>query len=220
MIIKKIVNIVKKKIENIIISRQGGQATSAYLRKATERRNSVKVGYYSYGGCFKNDFCIGGSVVIGRYCSFGNNVHYYGANHPVDFFSTSPYFYRQEWADRVSHVKVQDVQRYRLYVGNDCWIGSNVTITCGCTKIGNGAVIGAGSVVTKDVEPYSIVAGNPAKHIKIRFPYELQQKLEESKWFEKDPDVILKCYYQHHSDILSFANAVIKNNEVDNINNK
>ena len=69
-------------------------------------------------------------------------------------------------------------------IGNDVWVGHNVVILPGCKKVGNGAVIGAGSIVTHDVPPYSIVAGNPAKVINMRFNDETIERLESSKWWE------------------------------------
>ena len=88
-------------LESGIISREGGGATSTYLRKITLKRNNVEVGLYSYSGVFEKGFNLGGRVVVGRYSSIGSNVRYFGANHPITCFSTSPYFYRQEWADKV-----------------------------------------------------------------------------------------------------------------------
>lgn len=101
-----------------------------------------------------------------------------------------------------------DVQRKSLEIGHDCWIGSNVVITCGCQYIGNGAVIGAGSIVTHDVEPYSIVAGNPAKVIRMRFTDDEIKALEESKWFEFSPDILLR-FYGLKDNPISFANAIM-----------
>ena len=69
-------------------------------------------------------------------------------------------------------------------IGNDVWVGHNVVILPGCKKVGNGAVIGAGSIVTHDVPPYSIVAGNPAKVINMRFNDETIERLESSMWWE------------------------------------
>ena len=203
-----VIKFLKKKIRSLVITLQGGESTSILIREITEKENDVRVGLYSYGSCFRKEFCLGGSVIIGRYSSFGSQVHYFGANHPIDYFSTSPYFYRQKWADKWGGVKVKDVARYKLEIGNDCWIGSSVVITAGCHSIGNGAVIGAGSIVTHDVEPYSIVAGNPARMIRKRFTEDEIKALEESKWFEFSPDVLLK-FYSLKDNPISFANAII-----------
>lgn len=83
-----------------------------------------------------------------------------------------------------------------------------MVITAGCHSIGNGAVIGAGSIVTHDVEPYSIVAGNPARMIRKRFTEDEIKALEESKWFEFSPDVLLK-FYSLKDNPISFANAIM-----------
>jgi acetyltransferase-like isoleucine patch superfamily enzyme len=72
-----------------------------------------------------------------------------------------------------------------LSIGNDVWIGQNAIILPSVARIGDGAVIGAGAVVTKDVEPYSIVVGNPARLLRYRFSQETIVKLQESRWWEK-----------------------------------
>src|SRR5690606_9224 len=70
-----------------------------------------------------------------------------------------------------------------LTIGNDVWIGSRTTILPGCRRIGDGAIIGAGSVVTRDVADFSIVAGNPAREIRKRFPPEIAERIRESGWW-------------------------------------
>lgn len=174
---------------NNVIKREGGEKTSITIREISKKRNTL-VGMHSYGGCFEESFNLGGSVEIGRYCSFASNVHYFGANHPLDSVSMSPYFYKKKWANR----EVTDVKRHHLYIGNDCWIGYGVIITCGCHCIGNGAVVAAGAVVTKDVPPYAIVGGNPARVIKYRFGKEIIDVLESSRWWEKEPSELLTYY--------------------------
>ena len=76
-------------------------------------------------------------------------------------------------------------------IEDDVWIGLNAIITCGCKRIGRGAIIGAGSIVTKDVEPYTIVGGSPAKVIRKRFDEERIKKLEVSRWWEKTPEQLI-----------------------------
>ena len=99
---------------------------------------------------------------IGSFTSISNDVHIGGGSHPTNWVGMSPVFY-----DNVDSIKKkfarhqrQPIQQSRI--GNDVWIGQSVLIKQGIT-IGDGAVIGMGSVVTKDVEPYAIVAGNPAE---------------------------------------------------------
>lgn len=192
------------RIKRYIVKREGGEQNSATLRKYVYLKNHVKVGRYSYGSVFSDDFNVGGNeVLIGRYCSFASNVTYYGANHPIHQFSTSPYFYNKAFG-----LDVTDVERFSLSIGNDVWIGANVIITCGCHKIGNGAIIAAGAVLTKDVPAYSIVGGVPAKIIRNRFDDETIKLLEESKWFELSPNELME-FYEYRDKPALFAKAVL-----------
>ena len=112
-----------------------------------------------------------------------------------------------------SGLNVNDVERKQLSVGNNVWIGHGVTIVSSCKKIGNGAVIGAGSVVTRDIPPYSIVAGVPAKVIKYRFDEETIDALENSCWWKLQPEELME-FYPLIDTPLKWANAIInrKNN--------
>ncbi|MFA6012030.1 MAG: CatB-related O-acetyltransferase [Desulfobacteraceae bacterium] len=76
------------------------------------------------------------------------------------------------------------IQRHELVIGHDVWLGANTIICPGCHRIGNGAVAGAGSVITKDVPDYAIVGGNPAKIIKMRFHDSVITKLLETSWWQ------------------------------------
>lgn len=80
----------------------------------------------------------------------------------------------------------------KINIGNDVWIGQNVVVLPTCIFIGNGAVIGAGSIVTKDVPAYSIVVGNPAKVIRMRFKEEIIEKLEVTQWWLWDKETLIK----------------------------
>ncbi len=188
-------NSLKNKIFNLKVSHEGGEMLSSSLRKKFKNKYNVSVDLYSYGGCFDPLFNISGYVKIGRYCSIAKKVRYFGANHPLDYLSTSPYFYNCKFG-----FNVKDVKRETLVIGNDVWIGYGVIITASCKEIGNGAVIAAGSVVTKSVPPYSIVAGNPAKIIRYRFAPDTIMKLEKSNWFMHTPHEIYENY-EHISDI-------------------
>ncbi len=172
------------------IKSEGGEKTSSTLRKIFREKYSVEVGLYSYGSCFEPKFNIGGKVKIGRYCSFGMDVHYFGANHPIDHAVMSAYFYNNAF----SGLDVNDVKRHELHIGHDVWIGHGSSIVSFCHFIGNGAAIGAGSVVTKDIPPYAIVAGVPAKIIRYRFDEETISKLEESRWWNNTPEELMKYY--------------------------
>ena len=196
--------VIGKYIQRRIIAKEGGDKTSPTLRSYTKARYNVDVDLYSYGGCFAPDFNTGGSVKVGRYCSFAQNVHFFGAAHPIDRASSSPYFYNKKW----SGMDVEDVPRSTLTVGHDVWIGFGSIITPGCKHIGNGAVIGAGAVVTKDVPPYTIVAGTPARFLKYRFPENVVELLEKSRWWELTPEALME-FYPLMKDPEAFAKAVI-----------
>jgi chloramphenicol O-acetyltransferase type B len=125
---------------------------------------------------------------IGKFCSIANNCIMGGAEHPLSYVSTSPVFYggyRKPLGTKT--VKCGDLTwesyRRRISIGNDVWIGNNVIIKAGVT-VGTGAVIGAGAVVVKDVPPYEIWGGNPAKLIRPRFSDELRQRLIGSSWWD------------------------------------
>lgn len=195
--------VIGRKIKMIITNITGGMTESKFIRKYEKEVNNVSVGLYSYGGCFLKGFNMGGKVIIGRYCSIGPNVKYLAGNHPLHYVSTSPYFYDK----KISKKNVEDITRGELYIGNDCWIGYGAMITNKCKKIGNGAVVAAGAIVTKDVPPYSIVAGVPAKIIKYRFDEKVQMILEKSKWWEYTPEQCLK-YYKYINNPEKFCRSL------------
>ncbi|WP_289460628.1 CatB-related O-acetyltransferase [Lactobacillus intestinalis] len=199
------------KIRKFFIKYEGGEKTSQTLREYTYKKFDVSVDLYTYGSCFSPTFNNGGSVEIKRYCSFGSDVHYFGANHPMDHAVMSAYFYNKNWGG----LAVKDVERKKLYIGNDVWIGHGVTIVSSCERIGNGAVIGAGSVVTRNVPPYSVVVGVPAKVIKYRFDEEIIDALENSKWWELSPNELFK-FYSLIEQPLQWAKAITKSREIQN----
>lgn len=190
------------KLKNFIANKTGKMQESIFLREYTKYKYNVDIGLYSYGGCFSPEFNLGGKVSVGRYCSFASNIHYFGANHPIEYVSMSPYFYNKSFSKEVN-----DVKRSYLEVGHDCWIGYGVIITSNCNHIGNGAVVAAGSIVTKDVPAYAIVAGSPAKIIKYRFDKETIDVIEESRWWERKPKECLK-YYKFIDKPLEFSRRI------------
>ena len=118
-------------------------------------------------------------IQIGRYCSFAGEVAILGGGeHRVDWVTTYPL--RVLFDDPLANKDGHPASKGPTIIGNDVWVGYRVTILSG-VKIGDGAVIAAGAVVTKDVPPYAIVGGNPAKLIKYRFSPEISEALEISQ---------------------------------------
>ncbi len=121
---------------------------------------------------------------IGKFCSVGSNVLTGLAAHPINFVSTYPGFYVNNPAVSYYFGTTHPfIEQKHTIIESDVWVGSNVTILGGVT-VGLGAIIAAGAVVTKNVEPYSIVGGVPAKHINFRFDQETISKLISSKWWD------------------------------------
>lgn len=122
---------------------------------------------------------------IGSFCSIANNVIIGGGMHPVDWVSTSPVFYKGRDSVKAKFSEHDRPAPKTTNIGHDVWIGQYAMIKQGVT-IGTGAVVGMGSVVTKDVDPYSIVAGNPAREIKKRFSENIADRLLRSEWWTMD----------------------------------
>lgn len=123
---------------------------------------------------------------IGRYCSISWDTTIGAVAHPLDRVSTCALTYKSEYGV-VKQDK--DYPQKKTIIGNDVWIGCNVVVLSG-VHVGDGAVIGSGAVVTKDVLPYSIVAGVPAKEIRKRIDQNLIPKMQELKWWNWDTEDI------------------------------
>lgn len=131
---------------------------------------------------------------IGNFCSISSNVEIISGRHPLDYISSHPSFYSNMKQSGFTFVNENFYEEYRFIdkqnkkfvtIGNDVLIGYGVKILDGI-KISDGAIIGAGSLVTKDVDPYSVVAGNPAREIKKRFQQDQINFLLNFKWWNKD----------------------------------
>ena len=155
------------------------------LSKNVSLGKDVSVNDFTY----INNYTLVSSAKIGKYCSIGPFCNIGPDSHPINWISSSPIFYKNFTDNGVSGY---EEPKDKPIIGNDVWIGSHVVVLRG-VKIGNGAVLAAGSVVTKDVLPYSIVGGVPAKHLKYRFKEkELEAIVEKNIWNENFPDKIMK----------------------------
>jgi acetyltransferase-like isoleucine patch superfamily enzyme len=154
----------------------------------------VWMGNFSYVACDSSLF----NVDVGNYCSIGPHVQIGLARHPSStFVSTYPAFYSNNNDGcplSFREDKIFDDSAPKTSIGNDVWIGSNVIIPGGI-RIGTGAIVAAGSVVVKDVPPYAVVGGNPAKVIRLRFSDEQIEMLLASEWWNWPIEKL-----RHHAD--------------------
>ncbi|ODR88353.1 CatB-related O-acetyltransferase [Sinorhizobium alkalisoli] len=132
------------------------------------------------------------NVEIGRYCSIANGVYIGSAEHPIDRLTSSTFGFNRDFSrwrtylekergpQRMQVARFDD--RKKTVIGHDVWLGQNAFIKAGVT-IGNGAIVAAGAVVVKDVEPYTIVGGTPARFIRNRFPQEIIDQLQALQWW-------------------------------------
>jgi virginiamycin A acetyltransferase len=156
-----------------------------------ERYFGFSVGKYSYG---TTQFCRSYINIesIGAFCSFAPGISITGINHPMTEISTHPFLYRRDlgyFIDRDRADLLDPAKNGKVVFGNDVWIGQDVIILPS-VAIGNGAIVGAGSVVTKDVPDYAVVAGNPARVIRYRFNDEEIAKLNQMRWWDWEDEQI------------------------------
>ncbi|PMO38735.1 hypothetical protein BCT09_09235 [Vibrio splendidus] len=159
-----------------------------------------KVSSYSYVAPYSImiDCSVGKYTSIGPGCRIGLGIH------PVNELSTSPYLYNDNIFKKKNNSDFQNV-----IIGNDVWIGANVLIMGGVT-IGHGAVIGAGAVVTKNLPPYSISIGVPAKTVKYRFDDSTINDLLRKPWWDLEHDIIIR-----HKQDFRCVEKYLKYGEVD-----
>jgi len=140
-----------------------------------------KIGAHTYGRPKVISWEEGTSLKIGKYCSIGPEVTIFlGSEHRTDWVSTYPFpFFWEEARSIPGHPSTKG----DVIIGNDVWIGFGVSLLSGVT-VGDGAAVGACSVVTRDVPPYAIAAGNPVQVIRYRFDEETIRKLLQIKWWD------------------------------------
>lgn len=167
--------------------------------KPTIKNPNITVGDFTYFG--EEDFeshvthhydFNGDKLIIGKFCQIAAGVNFVmnGANHQMNAASTYPFYIFEGWDQKVPPLSELPLKGDTV-IGNDVWIGQNATILPG-VHIGDGAIIGMDSVVAKDIAPYSVAVGNPAKEIRKRFDDELIQLMLKLKWWDMEIDEINK----------------------------
>ncbi len=157
------------------------EMSTVIVRRFYRECFDIDIGLYSYGIMKMKNLPRG--LVVGRYVSVADGVQIFRRNHPMNTFTQHPFFYNSKLGYVENDTIMKDSEN-PLIIGHDVWIGANVIILPSCSSIGDGAVIGAGSIVTDDVLPYSISAGNPCKYIKMRFNDETIDSLKTSEWWK------------------------------------
>ena len=174
----------------------GGYDKEIYVKPTINNKNII-VGDFTYIADFEFESHVthhyefnNDKLIIGKFCQIASGVEFImnGANHQMNAVSTFPFYTLEGWNQDVPSIEDMPIKGDTI-IGNDVWIGQNVTILPGVC-IGDGVIIGANSVVGSNIEPYTIVAGNPAKQIRKRFDNELIEIMEKLKWWNKSIEEI------------------------------
>lgn len=163
----------------------------------------IKIGDHSYDAPIRRGSM--NNIIIGKYCSIAEGVIFdSGFNHNMDFVSTFPF---NEKLKECKHLTGHPLCKGDIVIGNDVWIGEDAMIMSGVT-VGDGAVIAARAIVTKDVEPYAMVAGMPAKFKKFRFRKDQIASLLKIKWWSwPDEKVKENAHLLMNKDIDKFISS-------------
>jgi acetyltransferase-like isoleucine patch superfamily enzyme len=181
MCLKRIIRKLALRVIRLIRHRSAIVEDHVEISPSVRVFGKVEIGRYTYiGSRVQIDQHV---TKIGRYCSIASGCNLGPGPHPSHFFSTSSVFYEP------AHGLVRELLfdeyegNQETLIGHDVWIGTNAIVMAGIS-VGNGAIIGAGAIVTKDVPAYAIVVGVPARIVKYRFEKEIMDLLESSYWWE------------------------------------
>ncbi len=179
----------RRPILSLAMRLESGQFFSATLRDILRIYHGVTVGRYSYGGCLRPGYLPTGTTV-GNYSTVSSVMRIYRRNHPLKQVSSHPFFFNHKLG-LLDCDTIPAAEDNPLHIGHDVWIGHQTVILPRCRAIGDGAAVGAGAVVTHDVEPFTVVAGSPARVIHRRFQPDVEEVVRRSKWWLKTlPDLI------------------------------
>ncbi len=195
------------------------EVTAPLLGKPSPLQN-VQIGYRTYG--VGRSTCVNPTtsapIKIGKYCSIAAGVLLLAhEEHPTTYPSTYPFrtqiFSHHQNSSHGEGDNRDAITRGGITIGHDVWIGRNVIVLSGVT-IGTGAVIGAGAVVPRDVPPYAVVVGNPARITRFRFTPEIIDELLQSSWWDLPDHVLSKLEpFLYSTDIAAFIKAVKRERE-------
>jgi acetyltransferase-like isoleucine patch superfamily enzyme len=171
---------VREVIVKVVKKLEGGEMYSPTLREIFRVHHGVDIGMYTHGGCF-HPYSFGEQTTIGRYSSIAATAFAATDNHPMHYKSMHGFFFNPALG-----IVDMDWHFDPLSIGNDVWLGHNSIIMPGVHRIGDGAVLAAGAVVNKDVPPFAVVVGNPARIVRYRFDADTIEQLLAEKWWEKD----------------------------------
>ena len=157
--------------------------------RALEAAGRASVGEYTYGAPTIAWWGEDTSITLGRYCSIADGVTLFaGGNHRHDWITTYPFTELEGWPGRDVHPG-HPASKGPIRIGHDVWLGNGAAIMSGVT-IGSGAVVAARAVVARDVPPYAIVAGNPARAVRHRFDQRTVERLLELKWWDLPQEAV------------------------------
>lgn len=178
---------IRRLIITTVRNHEGGEMYSPTLREIFRVHYGVEIGLYTHGGCFQ-PYSFGRNTIIGRYTSVAATAFAATDNHPMHYKSMHGFFFNPElgFTDKAWSF-------LPLTIGNDAWLGHNSIIMPGVESIGDGAVVAAGAVVNKNVPPYAVVVGNPARLVRYRFDPPTIERLLQEQWWTKDIDELRKA---------------------------
>ena len=178
-LIEKVISLLKKAKQN-----EPQPSQTPFFSKDIKYLQEVSFGDYTYGQPIVYSFGEPTKLKVGKFCSIAGDVRIYlGGNHRMDWITTYPFNSLPESFPESTNIKGHPVSKGDVVIGNDVWLGGSCVILSGVT-IGDGAVVGTNSVVTKNIGPYEVYVGNPARFIKKRFSDSDISKLLEMKWWD------------------------------------
>lgn len=173
---------IREVLKRAILRVEQGTTFSVTFRKLLRKHHDIEIGDFT--SCGLDPLRLRNGTRIGRFCSIHPTSMFQNADHPRNTLATHAVFYHRG----LGFTSGYELERVQLEIGNDVWIGADAKILYPTRKIGDGAIVAAGSIVIGDVPPYAIVAGYPAQVVRYRFSKETIEKLLALRWWDKPLD--------------------------------